>query len=254
MSSSDKEVLDLIDYIYTNNPTYWKRRISAILKADYNLNVGVKKVRKFMNILWLEPIYPKPKTSIKNSQHKIFPYLLKDIEINKVWQVYWTDTTYIKTKFWRLYLTALLDWYSRFIVSFALSFTLERFAVIQTVHIASKILLPEIINSDQWSQFTSTDYTETVLNYWIKLSMDWKWSYFDNIFTERLWRTIKTEEVYLSDYETPIDAVNSITNYIIKYNFERPHSALWYKRPYEIFNNISKQDYVNIILNSKILF
>jgi len=106
-----------------------------------------------MKIIWLEAIYSKPKTSISNKQHNKFPYLLKDIEINSVWQVYWTNTTYIKTKFWWLYLTVIINWYSRFIVSFVLSFSLERFAPIQTVHIANKIFLPVIINTDQWTQF-----------------------------------------------------------------------------------------------------
>ena len=186
--------------------------------------------------MWITAIYPWKKTSIPNKENEKYPYLLRNLEITRPNQVWATDITYIRLKHWWVYLVVIIDWYSRAILSWELSLTLESEFCISALNRALALYEhPEIVNSDQWSQFTSVRYTNRLKENGIKISMDWKWRWIDNIIVERTFRTIKQEEVYINDYRTPLEAYNCLKEYIDKYNQERLHSALNYKTPWEIY-------------------
>ncbi len=189
-----------------------------------------------MKILWIQALYPHKNTSIPNKAHKKYPYLLKDREITHSNQVWSTDITYIRMKRWFIYLIAIIDWYSRRILSWRVSNTLDVNFCIEALNEAiENYWTPEIFNTDQWSQFTSHVFTSILEKNNISISMDGKWRYADNIFIERLWRTIKQEEVYLREYNSPIEAMISLKKYMIFYNSQRPHQSLGYKTPKEVY-------------------
>lgn len=188
----------------------------------------------YMHLMGLEAIYPKPKLSKKDNQHKIYPYLLRGVLIKKANQVWSTDITYIRMNKGFIYLVAIMDWFSRYVLAWSVSITMEVYFCMEALETALRIGQPEIFNSDQGSQFTSKDFTEKLLQNNIKISMDGKGRVFDNIFVERLWRTVKYEEVYLKEYNDVYGAVKSIGNYFKFYNHERPHQKLDYKTPYEV--------------------
>lgn len=188
-----------------------------------------------MKILWIEALYPKKKTSIPNDQHQKYPYLLKNHEIRRPNEVWATDITYIKLRNGRVYLVAVMDWFSRYIVAWDTSITLELDFCVSTLKSSLQVWVPEIFNTDQGSQFTSKEFTWVLESANVKISMDGKWRAYDNIFTERLWRTIKYEDVYLKDYENPLDAHHHLKDYINFYNNERLHSSLDYKTPSQIY-------------------
>lgn len=240
LSDRDIEIMNKIDEIYTDQPSYWKRRISkALINMGYI--VWKKKVRTYMGIMWIEAIYPKKKTTISDKQHKKYPYLLKDIDIIEPNQVWAADITYIRLKHWRVYLIVIVDRYSRYILSWELSLTLDtEFCMSALKKAIEKYWKPIIFNTDQWVQFTSKDFTSTLEENGIQISMDWKWRRIDNVIVERLFRTIKYEEVYQKDYETPKDAYQNLALYIEKYNNRRLHSSLDYKTPGEIYWNIQQ--------------
>ena len=225
--------MNLIDEIYTKRPFYGNRRITKVLQ-NKGWSVGRKKTRKLMQILWIEAICPKKKTSIPNSQHHKYPYHLKWYIPEKPNEVRATDITYIRLRHWRVYLVAILDWFSRYIVAWNTSITLENNFCVSTLKQSLKIWIPEIFNTDQGSQFTSNEFISVLQWENIKISMDGKWRAYDNIFTERLRRTIKYEDIYLKDYENPLDAHNHLRDYISFYNNERIHSSLDYQTPYHI--------------------
>lgn len=232
-----KEILNKIEEIYTNHPFLWSRRLKILLKQEWN-DIWRHTIRKLMKILWIKSLYPHKNTSIANKAHKKYPYLLKDIKITHSNQVWSTDITYIKMNKWFIYLIAVIDWYSRKILSWKISNTMDINFCIEALNEAiEKYWTPEIFNTDQWSQFTSNAFTNILEKNNIKISMDSKWRYADNIFIERLWRTIKQEEVYLKIYNSPIEAMKSIWEYILFYNSKRPHQSLWYKTPLEVYNN-----------------
>lgn len=204
VSSDDLEIMGFMDEIYTDFPVYGYRKMQASLKEDYQKIVNHKRVLNLMKIMGIEAIYPKAKNLSKNnSEFQKYPYLLRNLLIKKSNQVWGTDITYIKLKTGFLYLTAVLDWYSRFVLAWQLSNTLDRYFVIETMREALKINIPEIANSDQGVQYTSQDYQNLLLTNNVRISMDGRGRAFDNIFTERLWRSVKYEEVYLKDYENP---------------------------------------------------
>ena len=235
ISDNDKKTMDQIDKIYTNHPYYWSRRIAKQLKQNW-YNIWRKKVTTFMWIMWIKAMYPWKKTSISNKEHEKYPYLLKGLEItrpNKVWAI---DITYIRLKQWWVYLVVIVDWYSRAILSWDFSLTLELDFCVNALNKALALYpAPDIFNSDQWSQFTSKTFTSILKENEIQISMDWKWRWADNVIIERLFRTIKYEEVYLNDYDTPKQAYESLKVYIDKYNFERLHSSLCYQTPAEVY-------------------
>lgn len=214
---------------------YGERRITAQLHRN-GYPVNHKRVGRLMGVMGIEAVMPKRNLSIPDKSHLIYPYLLQDLKVERVNQVWGVDITYVRMKKEWLYLVAIMDWFSRYIISWELSDTMSVGFCSETLRRALTIARPEIHNSDQGSQFTSEEYTGILKSQEnIKLSMDHRGRCFDNIFTERLWRTIKYEEVYVKEYESPRHAKQSLSEYITFYNQRRLHSSLGYKPPAEIY-------------------
>jgi len=222
-----------IDEIYTACPFYGSRKIACLLRPEFG--VSRPTVQAYMREMGISAVVPGPNTSKSAPEHPIYPYLLRNVTAahpNHVWGI---DITYIRLAHGWLYLTAVLDWYSRYVISWALSQTLEMDFVLTAVDHALLQAKPEIWNSDQGSHFTSPKYLERLQREEIKISMDGRGRARDNIFTERLWRTLKYEEVYLHEYANPKEAYRQLAAYIRFYNFERPHQALDYLTPAQVF-------------------
>jgi len=231
-SARELAIKRCIDEIYTACPFYGSRKIAFLLRPE--LGVSRPTVQAYMREMGIFALVPGPHTSKPAPEHQIYPYLLQNVTAahpNHIWGI---DITYIRLTHGWLYLSAVLDWYSRYVVSWALSQTLEMDFVLTAVDNALFQAKPEIWNSDQGSHFTSPKYLERLQREEIKISMDGRGRALDNIFTERLWRTIKYEEVYLHDYASPKEAYRQLANYIHFYNFERPHQALDYLTPAQV--------------------
>ena len=228
--------MNKIDSIYTQRPTFGARRMKAQLKRKLGLTVSRKLVRKLMQLMGLEAIYQRPNTSKPHPDHKVFPYLLRHITASYPNHIWGTDITYIKAAGTWFYLTALLDWYSRYVVNWQLSDRLESDFCVKNLATALATAKPAYHNSDQGSQFTSRDYLGQLQAYPdIKISMDGRGRCHDNIFTERLWRTVKYEEVYLRDYSSFADARQSLNHFFHDYNTDTPHQSLNYRTPAEMY-------------------
>ena len=225
----------LIDGQYLKTPFYGRRRMTDWLqKLGWAINI--KRVRRLMQLMGLEGLAPGPSTSRPHPEHLKYPYLLKGLKIDRVNQVWSTDITYIPLDRGFVYLVAIMDWHSRYVLSYRLSNTLDDgFCIAALEEAMSRFGQPEIFNSDQGAQFTSGDFTRILLDRGVKISMDGKGRCLDNIFVERLWRSLKYEEVYLADYSTPREARLGIGRYFWFYNAERPHQALDYRRPVELY-------------------
>jgi putative transposase len=241
-SDEDLELMRKIDEQYLKTPFYGYRRMTICLqRAGYGVNF--KKVRRLMRLMGLEAIYQHPRTSKSHPDHKIYPYLLKDMTPFRPNQVWAVDITYIPMKRGFLYLVALMDWVSRYVLSWRLSNTLEADFCCEALEESLRLFgVPDIHNSDQGSQFTSERYVGLLISHGAQISMDGRGRFLDNIFVERLWRSVKYEEVYLKAYETVIDARKSLATYFHFYNNERPHEALGYKTPYEVFRGFARPD------------
>lgn len=227
--------MNRIDRIYTKRPYFGVPRITRDLKKE-NLVVNHKRVYRLMKIMGIEAVRPKRNLSTPNISHEIYPYLLDNLVISYPNQVWGVDITYVRLKGDWLYLFVVLDWFSRYILAWELSDVLSTGFCCETLKQALTIAVPDIHNSDQGSQLTAKEYLEILKSHpEIRISMDHKGRCFDNIFTERLWRTIKYEEVYLKDYQTPREARQSLTEYLKFYNEERFHQSLNYKTPAEIY-------------------
>jgi len=222
-----------IDELYTAHPYYGSRKIAVILHPE--LGVSRPTVQAYMREMGIFAIVPGPHTSQPAPEHQIYPYLLRNVTAEHPNHIWGIDITYIRLAHSWLYLTAVLDWYSRYILSWALSQTLEIDFVLTAVDNALLQATPEIWNSDQGSHFTSPKYLERLQNANIKISMDGRGRARDNIFTERLWRTLKYEEVYLHEYASPKEAYHQLAHYIRFYNIERPHQALAYLTPAQVY-------------------
>jgi putative transposase len=218
-----------IDEIYTACPFYGSRKIAFLLRPEFG--VSRPTVQAYMREMGIFAVVPGPNTSQSAPEHQIYPYLLRNVTAQRPNHIWGIDITYIRLAQGWLYLTAVLDWYSRYVISWTLSQTLEMDFVLTAVDNALFQAKPEIWNSDQGSHFTSPKYLELLRRAEIKISMDGRGRARDNIFTERLWRTIKYEEVYLHDYASPKEAYHQLVNYIHFYNFERPHQVLDYLTP-----------------------
>ncbi len=231
MDSYNLELMDKIDEQYLKTPFYGSRKITVYLRnAGYQVNR--KRIQRLMQLMGLEAIYPKANLSKRRHDHKIYPYLLKGLAIERPNQVWSTDITYIRLRSGFMYLTAVIDWYSRYVLSWRLSNALEsRFCVEALEEALDRFCAPEIFNTDQGCQFTSETFLDPLLQRNIKISMDSKGRALDNVFIERLWRSLKYEEVYLKDYETVREASLSIGKYFTFFNYERPHQSLEYKTP-----------------------
>jgi len=223
-----------IDEIYTDYPFYGSRRITAQLRRE-GRTVNRKAVQRHMRSMGIAGIGPGPNLSQRHLEHRVYPYLLHQVTAaypNHIWGI---DITYVRLQQGWLYLVAILDWFSRYVVSWQLDDTLEIDFVLAAVDNALAHYKPLIWNSDQGSHFTSTQYTDRHLAAEVQISMDGKGRALDNIFTERLWRTVKYEEVYLHDYCTPKQAHTGLSAYFNFYNYIRPHQALDYLTPAEVF-------------------
>lgn len=234
-SEYEIEIKNLIDKIYTKYPSFGSRRITILLKRDHNKHVNRKRVKNYMNQMGIEGICPKRNLSKKDLENRIYPYLLNNVSLAKPRQVYSTDITYIGLKNGWTYLVAVMDWYSRYVVSWELDQTLETDFVVEAVKNSIKIGKPEIFNSDQGSQFTSKAYISVLKEFEVKISMDHKGRCFDNIFIERLWRSLKYEKIYINELSTPRDVRIAVKEYFNFYNYERPHQSLNYRVPADIF-------------------
>jgi len=224
-------LLQLLDAEYTRHPFYGTRRMTAWLRG-YGHAVNRKRVQRLMQKLGLAGMAPGPNTSKPHPQHKIYPYLLRGLGINRPNQVWSTDITYIRLAHGFVYLVAVIDWYSRKVLSWRLSNTMDAGFCVDCLEESIQVYgKPEIFNSDQGSQFTSDSFTGVLIRNGITISMDGRGRALDNIFVERLWRTVKYEEVYLKKYESMQDLLMGLTHYFVFYNEERRHQSLDYQTP-----------------------
>lgn len=235
MGPSAKEIAikHRIDELYTAHPFYGSRRITALLGKDWT--IGRERVQHYMREMGIAGIAPGPNLSKRNPEHRIYPYLLRNFSLEQPNQVWGVDITYIRLHTGWLYLVAILDWFSRYVISWELDQTLEMPFVLAAVERALAHATPQICNSDQGSHFTSPQYTQLLLSANVQISMDGRGRALDNIFTERLWRSLKYEEVYLYDYANPRAARHGLTDYLEFYNDERPHQALDYLTPAQVY-------------------
>ena len=229
-SAENLRLMRRIDEQYTRCPFYGSRRLTAWLQGQ-GFEVNRKRVVRLMRQMGLEAVYPKPRLSQPGEGHKIYPYRLQEVKVERANQVWSTDITYIRLLQGFVYLVAVMDWFSRYVLSWALSVSLEVDFCLQALRAALRHGRPEIFNSDQGSQFTSPRFTGELEARRIVISMDGRGRCLDNIFIERLWRTLKYEEVYLKDYRTVGEAEESIGRYFEFYNQRRLHQSLGYRTP-----------------------
>jgi len=237
VSVADLAAMNAIDKIYTNCPFYGHRRMKPELKDEYGIEIGKKKIIALMKKMGLAAVYPQKKISLSdpNKDHRKFPYLLRNTPILHPNHVWGTDLTYIRLKGGFAYLAAILDWFSRYVISWKLSPTLENDFCVQTLEEALKINIPDIHNSDRGVQYTSLDYVNVLQNRKIQISMDGRGRCMDNILTERLWRSVKYENVYLNDYLNFSEAEAGLRDYFKFYNEKRRHQSLDYKTPAAVY-------------------
>jgi putative transposase len=232
--SYNQLLMNLIDEQYTRRPFYGVSKMTAWLRRQGHF-VNQKRVRRLMRTMGLEAIYPKPNLSKASPAHKKYPYLLKNLTIDHPDQVWATDITYIRMQQGFIYLVAIMDWFSRYVVAWDISITLDAGFCIETLQRALQFSQPEIMNTDQGVQFTSAAYIGILEEKAIQISMDGRGRAFDNIFVERLWRSVKYEEVYLHQYVTVFEARRNLEKYFQFYNTERIHESLGYQTPYEVY-------------------
>ncbi|HEX3880333.1 MAG TPA: IS3 family transposase [Bryobacteraceae bacterium] len=227
-------LMRLLDEQYTRTPFYGSRKMTEwLVKQGHEVNR--KRVSRLMELLGIEAVYPKPKLSRPGAGHRIYPYLLRGKTVDRVNQVWSTDITYIRMTEGFLYLVAVMDWFSRFVLSWSLSLTMEVEFCVEALKRALLKGQPDIFNTDQGSQFTSEKFTAKLAERQIAISMDGRGRCMDNIFVERLWRSLKYEEVYLKDYATVAEARAGIAGYFRFYNHERLHQSLDYRTPAAIY-------------------
>jgi putative transposase len=231
-----------IDRIYTERPYFGSRRITkALHRVGFRANR--KRVIRLMELMGIEAVYPKPRLSKADREHPKYPYLLRDLSVTRPNQVWCTDITYIPTAHGFAYLVAIMDWHSRYVLSWELSNSLESSFCIKALERAlAKYGTPEIFNSDQGSQFTDGAFTAVLEAKSVRISMDGRGRCMDNIFIERLWRSVKYEEVYLKEYQTLSEARTGLAEYFLSYNDTRPHQSLDYMTPSEVYFAFGKGD------------
>jgi len=230
----------LLDEQYTRTPFYGVRRMTAWLQAQ-GRRVNEKRVRRLLRKMGLLAIYPQPQLSQPAQGAPVYPYLLRGVEIERINQVWSTDITYIRLHTGFVYLVAIMDWYSRYVLAWEVSNTLESSFCVAALDRALCVAQPEVFNSDQGSQFTSLVFTERLKAQGISISMDGRGRALDNIFVERLWRSVKYEEVYLKEYRHAPDAMKGLRQYFEFYNRERLHQSLAYKTPEAVYRQGLKQ-------------
>lgn len=222
-------LMERIDREYTDHPFLGSRRLAQCL------GVNRKRVQRLMRLMGLEAVYPKPRLSTQGGGHKVYPYLLRNVAIVRSNQVWSTDITYVPMPSGFMYLTAVMDWFSRYVLAWRLSNTLDVGFCLEALDEALRHGCPEVFNTDQGVQFTSTSFTSRVEAAGAQMSMDGKGRCLDNVFVERLWRTVKYEEIYLYRYESVPDLDRGLSQYFAYYNGERPHQALDYRTPAAVY-------------------
>ena len=233
---AEHRLREAIDKQFMDDPCGVIKMMKYLRRLGYS--AGEKLVRRLMRSMNLLAIYPKPRLSQKHPQHRIYPYLLRGVEILRINQVWAIDITYIQLARGFCYLVAVMDWFSRYVLAWRLSNTLDASFCVECLEEALTYGMPGILNSDQGVQFTSTDFTQKLLDKKIRISMDGRGRVFDNIFIERLWRTVKYSNIYVQEYPTMIDARNGLGKYFNKYNTERIHQSLDYQTPWEVYSGI----------------
>jgi putative transposase len=228
------ELMRRIDEQYTRTPFYGVPRMTAWLQRE-SYPINEKRVRRLMRRMGLEAVYPKPWLSQPSSEHRKYPYLLRNLLIDRADQVWAADLNYIRLSQGFVYLIAIMDWFSRYVLAWEISMSLEKEFCLLALERALDRSTPEIFNTDQGVQFTSVEFIRSLESAGIRVSMDGRGRVFDNIFVERLWRTVKYEEVYLHDYQTVEQAWCGLAKYFRFYNQERLHQALGYRTPQEVY-------------------
>jgi len=231
----DVKIMHALDGLYTKRPYYGSRRLQLALEDDYGLRACRERVQRLMRLMGLEAIYPKKHTSAPHPGHKIYPYLLRNMPIIRPNQVWGTDITYVPLEDGFCYLTAIIDWFSRYVLAWELSATMETAFCARALRSALQKARPDIHNSDQGAQFTAEEYVSILEANTVQISMDGRGRCLDNIFTERLWRTVKYEDIYLKRYRTITEAYDGLTEYLPFYNSERRHQSLGYQTPEAIY-------------------
>jgi putative transposase len=235
INQENLELMRLIDEEYTRHPFYGSRKIRIHLKR-HGYSVNRKRVQRLMRKMGIQSLAPKPNTSSPRKDHKIYPYLLKGMNINRPNMVWCSDITYIRLSGGFVYLTAVMDWHSRYVLSWEISVTMDDDFCVNALKSAIRQYgQPDIFNTDQGSQYTGKDFTGVLLEHNIKISMDGKGRAMDNIFIERLWRSVKYEEIYLHEYQNVKELIVALKKYFNFYNFERSHQSLDDQTPIEVY-------------------
>jgi putative transposase len=233
--------MNLLDEQYTKMPFYGVEKMTEWLRRQ-GFPVNPKRIRRLLRLMGLEAIYPKKRLSIPSENYKKYPYLLRDLAIERPDHVWCADITYIRMLHGFLYLVAVMDWYSRYVLAWELSNSLDKQFCLDALDKALAISQPEIFNSDQGAQFTSGEFTGRLETVGVRISMDGRGRVFDNIFIERLWRSVKYEEVYTKSYESVRDAHDNLARYFRLYNSERLHESLGYRTPHEVYFGEGRND------------
>ena len=233
-SAANLALMRRIDEQYLTRPYYGSRRMTVWLRSAGE-KINRKRVQRLMRLMRLEAIYPKPRMTVAGAGHKIYAYLLRNVAVTRPNQVWSTDITYVPLRCGFLYLTAILDWYSRYVLAWRLSNSLDVEFCLEALEEALGLARPEIFNTDQGVQFTSREFTGRLESAAVAISMDGRGRALDNVFVERLWRSVKYEEVYLHDYATGVECHAGLSSYLKFYCEERPHQALDYRTPAEVY-------------------
>ena len=236
-SELNLDLMEKIDKKYTDHPFYGRPKMTEQLKKE-GYQINGKRVGRLMQKMGIMAIYPKPNTSTRNKAHRVYPYLLRGRDITRSNEVWCADITYIRTGKGFMYLVAIMDWSSRYVIAWELSNTLDGDFCVRVLKRALALGKPEIFNTDQGSQFTSDRFTQTLLGQGIQISMDGKGRALDNVFIERLWRSLKYEMIYLRQFESVPELKSAIRAYLHFYNTERIHQGLAYKTPKEVYDKI----------------
>ena len=248
VSESDIRLMNEIDELFTKKPHLGVRQMMWRLR-DRGFRIGRKKTRTLMRRMGLFPILPRRNISKRNPEHSVYPYLLRDVDIERVNQVWSMDITYIRLGKGFAYLTAIMDWQSRYVIAWRLSNTLTADFCVECLKEALQYGTPEIFNTDQGCQFTSAEFIKVLEDAKIAISMDGKGRAIDNIFVERLWRTVKYEDIYIKRYETIPDVNHGLKEFFDDYNMNRRHSSLGYKTPWSVFSGVDLNGWITAAHN-----
>jgi len=228
------QFMKLIDEEYTKAPFFGYRKMMARLNNKHGFKVNHKRVARLMRKIGLQAVYPRPRTTVSHKAHKKYPYLLRYLKITRPNQVWCADVTYVPMAKGFMYLVAIMDWYSRFVLAWQISNSLDTTFCLAALRLALRQAQPEIFNTDQGVQFTANEFINELEAAGIQISMDGRGRVFDNIFIERLWRTVKYEDIYIKEYDTGLVLNAGMADYFHFYNYERPHQSLDYLTPADI--------------------